>query len=81
MLRGVTALRQVYTVCNCVLYILQCKISKQCKHMSFCPWTERVIMAQINYGHTVTMPRDLLWSQYRVSNDAALKIARNGIVC
>ena len=29
--------------------------------------TACVIMAQINYGHTVTMPRDLL--QHRVSND------------
>ena len=36
--------------------------------------TACVIMAQINYGHTVTMPRDLL--QHRVSNDPQ-KIARN----
>ena len=36
-------------------------------------------MAQIDYGHTVMMPRDLLWLQYTVSNDAP-KIARDGIV-
>ena len=49
------------------------------KHKYLCPWTQRAIMAQINYGHTVMMPRDLLWLQYTVSNDA-LKIARDGIV-